>query len=72
MVLEGCIGKIFFYVINEIVIVKKKVLGVLDIKVYVGYMFFNIYKGDGFIIVMFLGLIVYNLSVYGLIVYVLS
>lgn len=72
MVLEGCIGKTFFYVINEIVIVKKKVLGVLDIKVYVGYMFFNIYKGDGFIIVMFLGLIVYNLSVYGLIVYVLS
>ena len=72
LALEGRIGKTSFYAINEIVIAKKKALGVLDIKAYAGHTPFNTYKGDGLIIATPLGSTAYNLSAHGPIVHALS
>ncbi|GAA7346810.1 NAD(+)/NADH kinase [Helicobacter pylori] len=72
LALEGRIGKTSFYAINEIVIAKKKALGVLDIQAYVGHTPFNTYKGDGLIIATPLGSTAYNLSAHGPIVHALS
>ncbi|WP_167625309.1 NAD(+)/NADH kinase [Helicobacter pylori] len=72
LALEGRIGKISFYAINEIVITKKEALGVLDIKACAGHTPFNTYKGDGLIIATPLGSTAYNLSAHGPIVHALN
>ncbi|MGL2416499.1 NAD(+)/NADH kinase [Helicobacter pylori] len=72
LALEGRIGNTSFYAINEIVIAKKKALGVLDIKACAGHTPFNTYKGDGLIIATPLGSTAYNLSAHGPIVHALS
>ncbi|MGN8495486.1 NAD(+)/NADH kinase [Helicobacter pylori] len=72
LALEGRIGNASFYAINEIVIAKKKALGVLDIKACAGHTPFNTYKGDGLIIATPLGSTAYNLSAHGPIVHALS